>query len=74
MNIRSSRGQTGLGVLLGVLATLAVLALAAAVAWVAMGRCPMCGGMMRGKSLPSDPQSSVHAELPELRAANVALR
>jgi hypothetical protein len=72
MNIRSSRGQTGLGVLLGVLATLAVLALAAAVAWVAMGRCPMC--MMRGKSLPSDPQSSVHAELPELRAANVALR
>lgn len=41
-------GSTGRGVLIGVLVTLGVLALLAAIMFLAMGRCPMCGGMMGG--------------------------
>ena len=44
--IRNRRGGTGMGVIAGILGTILVLALAMGIAMLAMGRCPMCGGMM----------------------------
>ncbi len=48
----SSGGSTARGILIGVLIMLGILALLAGLMFLAMGRCPMCGGMMTGGLLP----------------------
>lgn len=53
------RRNMWVGVLIGIIATLAMLALIAAAMFFSMGRCPMCGGMMT--TAPSIPEARFRA-------------